>query len=366
MKEGPSIRGARDLKRTRAIQTIAKQGFLILVSLLLSSLFLLLTGYDPLIVFRAIWRGISADIGGTVRWMIPYLFSGLAIALTFRMNIFNMGVDGQLYLGAIAATYITMKLQNIPPLPAVLATILFSALAGALFALIPALMKIKLKCDEVVVTILLNFVAYYFTDYVVLGPMLGEGSLATARSTNYIPDNTWLAKLNWLPDSNASIGLYLALAVLIGLAFVIYKTRFGYEIKMCGANSRMAEYGGINAGRIILYTMLLSGAIAGMAGAVEILGVHHRFSYRFSDQVGFDGVVVALLANNNPFGIFFTAFFFGALKNGAQTMQRIADVPSALIDIVRGIIIFTMSANFGFNWLNRHRRKHKEQPTEVK
>jgi ABC-type uncharacterized transport system permease subunit len=347
-------------KSAAAGKNLLKQVALIFVALLLSSLFLLLTGYDPLIVFKAIAKGITSDIGGTVRWMIPYGFAGLAIALTFRMGIFNMGVDGQLYMGAIAATFISMKMAEVPSFVAVTATIVFAAVAGGLFALVPALLKVKLKCDEVVVTILLNYVAYYFTDYVVLGPMLGSGTLATARSTDYIPENLFLPKLEWLGDSNANIGLYLMLAVMIGLAFVLYKTRFGYEIKICGANPTMARYGGINAGKTILLAMIISGIIAGAAGAVEVLGVHHRFPIRFSDQIGNDGVVVSLLANNNPFGILLTAFFFAALKNGSMIMQRIADVPSALVDIVRGIIIFTISAKFAFKAIRNHRKEKNE------
>ena len=353
---------AANLKRIDRIDAlkftgvIGKQISLIIFALILSSIFLLATGYDPLIVMKAIARGVTSGLGGTIRWAIPYTFAGLAICLTFRANIFNLGVDGQLYIGAIAATYLSMMLSDVPAPAAVFVTIVFASIAGGLFAVIPALMKIWLKCDEVVTTLLLNYVAYYFTDYVVLCPMLGKGTLAAARSTDYVPENAWLAKLSFLPSSGVTIGLYLAIALTIGMAVLLYKTNLGYEVKICGANTRMAEYGGIKPGRVILTIMILSGCIAGLAGAVEILGVHHRFPIRFSDQVGFDGVVVSLLANNNPIGVLFTAFFFGALKNGAMTMQRIADVPSALIDIVRGIIIFTISVDFA---MLKIRKKYK-------
>ena len=352
---------AEDQRAASAGKTLLRQLLLILAAMVLTSLFLLLTGYDPFIVFKAIYQSVSRDIGGTVRWMIPYGLMGLAVALTFRMNLFNMGVDGQLYLGAIGATYISMKLGDAPHAVAILATLAFAILAGALYAVVPALLKIKLNCDEVVVTILLNYVAYYFTDYCVLGPMLGVGTLANARSTNYIPENAWLTKLSWLGDSTATTGLYIMLAVLIGMAFLFYKTRLGYELKVCGANRDFARYGGMNVGKVILTAMILSGAIAGATGAVEVMGIHHRFPIRFSNQIGNDGVVIALLANNNPFGILLTSFFFAALKNGSNIMQRIADVPSSLIDVVRGIIIFTISARFTVNWL-RGRRKAAKAP----
>lgn len=341
-------------------KTLVRQIALILVALLLTSLFLWVTGYDPWIVFQAIYQSVSTDIGGTIRWMIPYGMMGLAVALTFRMNLFNMGVDGQLYIGAIGATFISMQLGDAPRSVAILATIAFAVIGGALFAVIPALLKIKLKCDEVVVTILMNYVAYYFTDYLVLGPMLGDGTLANARSTNYMPENSWLTRLSWLGDSSATTGLYIMLAILIGMAFVFYKTRFGYELKICGANPNFARYGGINAGRIIFAAMLISGAIAGAAGAIEVMGVHHRFPIRFSSSLGNDGVVIALLANNNPLGVFLTSFFFAALKNGSNIMQRIADVPSSLVDVVRGIIIFTISARFSFGWLKEKLGKRRQ------
>jgi simple sugar transport system permease protein len=257
-----------------------------------------------------------------------------------------MGVNGQLYIGAIAATYIAMKITSLTAPLAASVTLIFAMLAGGLFAVIPALMKIKLKCDEVVTTLLLNYVAYFFTDYVVLGPMRGPGALAMANSTDYIPENTWLPRINLISYPGVTTALYLALILTVIMAILIYKTKFGYEIKICGSNPRLAEYGGINSSRVIFLVMILSGMIAGAIGAVEVMGVQHRFQMRFSKDVGFDGVVVSLLAGNHPIGIFFTALFFGTLKNGAMTLQRIADVPGALVDIVRGIIIFTITLDF--------------------
>ena len=138
---------AEDQRAASAGKTLLRQLLLILAAMVLTSLFLLLTGYDPFIVFKAIYQSVSRDIGGTVRWMIPYGLMGLAVALTFRMNLFNMGVDGQLYLGAIGATYISMKLGDAPHAVAILATLAFAILAGALYAVVPALLKIKLNCD---------------------------------------------------------------------------------------------------------------------------------------------------------------------------------------------------------------------------
>lgn len=346
MQQSKKIRRLKD-----SLKAIGRQLLLILLALVVCSLFLLFMDYDPYIVFKAIRRAIASDLGGTVRWATPYIMTGLAVALTFKANIFNMGVDGQLYLGSIASVWLSTYLANWPAAVAVPFIIVFAMLVGGLYAVIPALLKIRLNCDEVVTTLLLNYVAYFFTDYLVLGPMLGSGSLVAAQSTEYISENLWLPKLTWFGDSNANISLFIALGFVLVIAFLLYKTKYGYEIKICGSNMEFARYGGISAARTIMLVMVLSGMLGGATGAMEILGVHHRFSYRYSTDVGMDGVVIALLAGNNPFGVVLTGFFYGALKNGASIMQRIADVPSSLVDIVRGSIVLIITANFSLKKL---------------
>jgi simple sugar transport system permease protein len=339
------------IKRTLLI--IGKQLVLICIAISLSSIFLFIAGYDSMLVVKSLVRGITTDLSGTIRWTIPLILVGLAICLSFRAKIFNLGVDGQLYLGAIVATIIAMKMENVHPVIALVVIITFAGIAGALWVFIPAILKVKYNCDEVVSTLLLNFVAYFITDYAVLGPMRGAGTLATANTTNYIPDTTFLPKIKSLMPSSANAGIYIAIIIALIIAFMLYKTKLGYEIKIVGENPRMAQYGGISSGKIIMVVMLLSGVIAGIAGSIEILGVHHRFPMRFSSQLGFDGVLVALLANNNPVGVILSAFFFGALKNGANNIQRFSDMPSATIDIVRGIIIITISINISFDKIKK-------------
>lgn len=354
----------KKIKLNQILSGLGKQCLLILLALLLSSLFVFISGYNPWIVFKAIGIGLFSDLDGTIRWTIPYILVGIAAAITFRTNIFNMGIDGQFYIGAIAATYISFSLGNCTSVVAIIVTILFAAVSGAAFAVIPALLKTKLNCDEVVTTLLLNYVAYYFTDYVVLGPMLGSGSMVAAQSTNYIPKNSWLPKLGFFSGGQASTGLYFAIVTVFLIAYVVYRTKLGYEVKICAENPNMAQYGGISYAKTIFKVMVISGFIAGLTGAIEIIGVQHRFPIRFSNQLGNDGVVISLLANNNPMGVLLSAFFFGALKDGTLNMQVIADVPSSLVDVVRGIIIFTISANYGFTFLKKFRIKSKTMKKE--
>lgn len=346
---------------TSAFQAIGKQLLLILLALVVCSVFLLCMDYDPYIVIKAIYKAIASDLGGTVRWATPYIMTGLAVSLTFKANIFNMGVDGQLYLGSIAAVWLATYVADWPTAVSIPFIIVFSMIVGGLYAIIPAVLKIRLNCDEVVTTLLLNYVAYFFTDFLVLGPMLGSGSLIAAQSTEYISQNLWLPKLTWFGDSNANASLFIALGFVLLVAFLLYKTKYGYEIKICGSNMEFARYGGISAAKTIMLVMIISGMIGGATGAMEILGVHHRFSYRYSTDVGMDGVVIALLAGNNPFGVVLTGFFYGALKNGASIMQRIADVPSSLVDIVRGSIVLIITANFSIKKIfNGKKRKAKK------
>lgn len=332
---------------------VARQLLLVIIAMCVASVFLLLTKYDPTLVFKSLYIGITSDLAGTIRWTTPLLLTSLAVCVTFRAEIFNMGVDGQFYIGAIVATVLAMNLPHMPSILAIVLVMLGGGAAAAVWSSIAAILKIRFRCDEVVTTLLMNYIAYYFTDYLVLGPMLGDGTLGAARSTNYIAENTFLPMIQAFAPSTASVGIYIALAVVFVVAFILNRTQKGYEIRIVGNNPNMAEYGGIRVNATILYVMLLSGFIAGIAGAIEILGVHDRFPLRFSDQLGFDGIVVSLLANNNPFGIILSAFFFGALKTGSINMQRIADVPAAMTDVVQGFIILVVSANFAFKWFKR-------------
>jgi ABC-type uncharacterized transport system permease subunit len=322
------------------LKNLAKKLGLILLAMLVASLFLLVSGYDFLAVFKGVWLGITSDFSGTIRWMTPLLFTSIAVCLSQKAKLFNLGVDGQLYLGACAASLIALRLTGLPPLMTILVSILAGMTAGLIYAGIPALLKIYMGADEVVTTLLMNFVAVQFTEWLVLGPLKPQQVTGTTSTANFAKE-LWLPRI--LTPSQANIGLYVALFCAALLAFVMYKTSFGHEVKIVGANSRFAKYSGINVVRVTLFTMLVSGAVAGLAGSVEVLGSLHRLPTGFNPDLGFNGIVVSLLAQNNPIGCVVASFFFAALKNGASNMERISDIPAAVSEIVQALVILTVT-----------------------
>ncbi|MCU6746072.1 MULTISPECIES: ABC transporter permease [Lachnospiraceae] len=330
-----------------ALGIVGKQVGLIIVALLLATIFLAASDYDPFAIIRGIWNSMTSDIAGTIRWMTPLALAGLAVCVTYKAKVFNLGVDGQLYMGAAAATAVAVNLPVDLNQGVSVVVVFFAAmLAGAAFAMIPALMKVYLNTNEIVSTLLLNFIAELFIEYLVTGPLRDPAEGTNLNASAVLPENTWLPRLSWLHPSSANIGFYIAIIVMVVLAFVFFKTSFGHEIKIVGSNPVLARYSGMKPKKTIIQVMAISGAIGGIIGAIEVTAVQHRLLAGFNPDFGMTGIVVSLLANNNPIGVFFSGAFFGALHNGGINMERITDVPSAVTDIVTGIIFLTIGAKF--------------------
>jgi len=345
--------------RTRAVRaaatTVARQVVLIGLSLLVATAFLSFSGYEGLPVIRGIADGLTTDVAGTIRWSTPLILAGLATCITFRAEVWNLGVDGQIYLGAAAATAAALHPPALPQLAVLLWVFLCAMVAGSLFALIPALLKVLIGTNEVVSTLLLNFLALYLVEYLVTGPMRDTAAGTNLNASPVIERVAWLPRLAALQPSEANIGFYLALVAAGLLAVVFYRTALGLEIKIVGANRTLAHYAGIRPNAVTVRVMIASGALAGMIGAIEVTAIQHRLLAGFNPGLGFSGIVVSLLANNHPVGVVFSGLFFGALKNGGINMERVTDVPSAVTDIVMAIVIITISARLAMSWLRRRR-----------
>ena len=344
----------KDKRIKGAVSVGLKQVCLIIVSLILASIFLGISGYEPLAIVKGIGEGLTSDIAGTVRWAAPLILAGLAICVTYKAEVFNLGVDGQLYMGAAAGTAVALMLPA--KMNGVLASgmVLLAAMAaGALFAMIPALLKVYFGTNEVVSTLLLNFIAVLYIEYLVTGPMMDKTAGTNLNASAVLPENTWMPRISFLEPSAANIGFYIALIMVVIISFVFYKTILGHEIKIVGSNPVFAKYAGMKPKKTIIQVMAISGALAGMIGGIEVMAVQHRLLAGFNPDFGFDGIVVSLLANNNPIGVVFSGIFFGALKNGGINMERLTDVPSAVTEIVMAIIIITISAKFVIPRLKR-------------
>lgn len=343
---------------TGAGRSIGHQALMTIIAILIVMAFLAVSGYQPSAVMKGLGRAFTQDLAGTIRWATPLILAGVAVCIPFKAQVFNLGVDGQIYLGAIAATQVALMMpENIGGL-GLIPVFIAGAAAGALFALIPALMKVYCNTDMVVTTLLLNFVGKLFTEFMTTEVMRDPSKVTQMNASRTLPENLWLPKIAAFGSSSASVGFYIAVIVALVAAFLFFKTTLGYEIKLVGTNPDFARYGGMKPNLVVLKVMALSGAVAGVIGTIEVAAVQHKLIAAFNPDIGFDGIVVSLLANNNPLGILISGFFFGGLKNGGNVMQRVTEVPQIVTQIIRAIIILTISANVSIKWV-RGRRERK-------
>lgn len=346
-------------KSSEIFSNVVEKLLLTLGAMLLASLFLMVSGYDFSSIFVGVWNGITKDFSGTIRWMTPLLFTSLAVVLSQKANLFNLGVDGQLNIGACASAYVALNFKGYSIGLTIALVFLAGIIAGALYASIPALLKIRLGAYEVVTTLLMNFIAVQFLEWLVLGPLKPDTVTGTVSTENFRKE-LWLPRI--LEPSQANVGVFIAIVLALIIAFIMYRTVFGHEIKMVGSNENFAKYSGINTVRVTLSTMLIGGAIAGLAGTVEIMGSLRRLPVGFNQDWGFDGIVVALLASNNPIACIFTAFFIAALRNGAANMERFSKVPSAASEIVQALVLLIVTAHIIWPRLkNRSKQKSKSK-----
>jgi general nucleoside transport system permease protein len=349
-------------RKVREALRASVQPIIVIVLALVGVLVLLaVTGYDPVKAIDAMTRSVGKDLGGTVRWTTPLILTGVASSLAFRAGVLNIGVDGQIYLGGIFASMMALgpaaSLPGIIGIPLVLGA---AILGGALWAFIPGILRVRFGADELVTSILLISVASLLVEYLVHGPMAAAGAMSASLGTDEFSPSLLLPVI--IPRSTANLGFFLAIAIAIGMAFVFYRTTIGYALKMVGQNRRFAVYGGINPVRTFMIAMVGSGAIGGLVGGMELIGVMRRMPQGFNPGLGFDGIVVALLARNNPIGCIFAAFFFGALRTASDNMERFADTPRTVVQIVQAIVVLAVSAQLSFGWL-RSRMNRRSTPT---
>jgi simple sugar transport system permease protein len=325
----------------------------VLAALSLGALLILLLGSNPAEVYRALLLdpfSSRTKFGGLLATLVPLLLSGLAVALAFRAGVFNLGVEGQLYLGAFAAAWVGFTL-GLPGALLIPLALLGSALVGALYALLPGLLRAYAGANEIVTTIMLNYVAISFTGYLIRGPFKPENP--GAPQSDPIAAAARLGR--FLPPSRAHIGLFLALALAVALYFFLYRTTIGYELRMAGSNTRFAEYGGVNVARTVVTAMFLSGALGGLVGGVETLGVQYKFLSGFSPGYGFDGITVALLARVEPLAVPVAALLFAVLRAGSSAVQVQTDISREVVDILQAIIILFVTAEGLWAFARRRR-----------
>lgn len=314
----------------------------ILISLVIGALIVLATGNNPLAAYAALLRGAvgsPAAIGRTLLNATPLIFTGLAVAVAFRAGLFNIGGEGQLYIGAITAAGLGVALGFLGPLGAVL-VLLAAILTGFLWGAIPGFLKARFGAHEVITTIMLNFVAINLATYLALNPLRTEGLVP---GTDLI-DAAARIPLIGLGLGRANYGFFIGLLAALVVYLLLWRTRLGFEIRAVGLSPGAANYAGMSIARNTVLALAIGGALAGLGGAVEVLGVYGKMSIPFVSNLGFNGIGVALLGRNHPAGVVLGALLFGGLASGAQEMQFETDVPLDLADVLLAIILLLVTA----------------------
>lgn len=308
-------------------------------------------GYNPIEGYKALWVGAFGDvyyIGETVRQVIPYILTGLAVAFAFRTGLFNIGAEGQVIVGWLAAVWVGISFDA-PMFIHLPLAILAAAMAGALWGFIPGILKARLGVHEVIVTIMLNYTALHSTNAIVRHVLTDNQDRTDKVAETASLSSEWIANLTF--HSRAHYGFIIAILAVIIMWFIIERTTLGYEMKAVGFNQNASKYAGMNVSRNIILSMMIAGAFAGLAGAMEGLGTFQYKSVQSGfTNLGFDGIAVALLGANRAVGVVLAAILFGVLKVGALNMPIDAGVPTELVDIIIALIIFFVASSYIIRW----------------
>ncbi len=333
----------------------------VFTAVIIGSMLILIAGLDPIKAYTGLLQGALGTDAGITRSLIkmaPLILSGLAVAFAFKGGLFNIGAQGQLVIGAILSAWVGFAVQGLAPVVHIILALLAGFIGGALWGMIPGLLKAYTGAHEVISTIMLNYVAALLLEWAVsparasapAGPLAAcstVGSCAIGQSPEILPS----AVLPGLYTTSGStpdilhIGVLLAILAAFIISIVIYRTTFGFELRMVGLNPGAARYSGINVARMTVVTMMIAGGLAGLAGAIQTQGVNYRFQVNQSLSIGFDSIAVSLLASNNPIAIIPSALLFGAMSAGGTQMQSVSRVPTDLIQVIQALILTFVAAD---------------------
>jgi general nucleoside transport system permease protein len=313
----------------------------IVATLILSAIPILLAGGDLWKSYFYLFYGALGTRFNLLETFVkasPLLLTGLAVAFAFRAKFWNIGAEGQLLAGALIATVLGVHMGNLPR-PIVLPLIIVAGfLAGGIWAAIPGILKTKLKVDDVVSTLLLNYVMWHIMGALLFGPLQQPGS-SWPRSAAIVNAARYPILL---PRSRFHMGILIAFFAVFVIWFINNKTTFGYRSKAVGVNIRAAQFGGINTTSVIVWTALVSGGLAGLAGVGELCAIQYRLIMDISPGYGYTGIVIAMLGNLHPVGVLFSAIFFSVIIVGAQTMSRMTGVPTYIAEVIQGMALMVM------------------------
>lgn len=313
----------------------------ITIALVIFALFIIAMGQDPIVAYTTMFY---ASLGGpgklinTLVKTVPLWLSGISVAIALYANFWNLGAEGQLYLGAVAFTGVSLFISGIPAPLHFLTAFIVALIAGSIWAFIPGVLRGYLNINEVVVTILSNYIVFLLVEYLVSGPW--KDPIGFEPLTPPINPATELPVI--IPGTWLHSGIFIAIIFTIIAYILIHKTPLGYEIRSVGVNPRAAKRAGMNVAKIITLTSILSGGIAGLCGAIEVAGVYHRLLRGLSPGYGFFGLVVALLAKSHPLAIPFSAFLLAIIFVGVDALQRTMGMPAGAVYALQAIMVISV------------------------
>lgn len=356
------------MKKSRINSAILYEIFKYVVAVfavMLLGIFLIrIQGQDVLAAGKALVYGAFGSMtrfGNTIRWITPCLLTGISAAVAFRAGIWNMGVGGQLYIGAFAATLVALQFP-MPPVIYPIVCMLVGGVFGLLWALIPALLKRYLNVSEMITTLMLNYVATLLTTYLTkVVNNVSSNNNSKAVATALINDDAALTKL--VPKTNASTGVFIAIFVVVAVHFIYRYMVIGYEMRMVGSNIRFARAGGVKTNKIFLGIFMVSGFIAGVAGAIEILGVYGKFTADFASNIGWDGIMIATIAMNEPIAVGVVGILWAAIKSGSLYMEAVTDTNRLTVEIIQSVFVLFVTINY-FSLLHNRFKKVRSTKKE--
>jgi len=354
----------------KLVNTLLIPVLAIVSGLIVAALLVLTTGKSPFDAYKVLFNsGFSCEsldrctFVTTLERATPLILTGLSALVAFRTGIFSLGQEGQMMLGAVTAAWLGYAL-DLPYVIHPIVIILAAAVVAGAYGYIPGVLKVKLGVNELISTIMLNEIAILFLEWVVNFPLRADAG--AAAHSFIIQETAWLP--SFLPSSRWGVGFVIAIIMAVVIYFLVWRTSTGYEQRMSGNAPRFAKYGGIKNEKAALRGMIISGALAGLAGAIEVMGVNHRIMTGYSTGLGFDGVSVAILGQTNPIGVVIVAILFAGVRLGAQLgLQIQLKVPRELGGVIIAfIILFVASDNFflgGINWVRNKIAKFKSKKT---
>lgn len=321
----------------------------ILLAVFTGAVIMALFGYDPLQAYLALLKGAFGTIPAftsTLTKSVPIMLTGLAVATAFKCGVFNIGAEGQLLMGALFAGIAGIYVTFLPTVLHVLLTLAAAIFGGMLWAFIPAVLKQKFRVNVVIGTIMFNYIAEYFVQYMILNPMKADGA---ATATNALQETAMLPKLMSAPNV-LNLGYVIAVLAAVLMHYLFRHTTGGYEMRAVGINPTASRWNGIPVEKNTFLALVISGALAGLAGGIEVSGSLGKVIVGASSGYGFNGIPVALIAHNNPLVIILSSLLLAAMRTGSMLMQTSAGVSKNVVDMVQGLIIVFLCTEYVFRY----------------